>query len=547
MQFLSILLFYTIFYLVGRGIFIFVSKINNFKFEDNYKLFEIEIKYFYTVIALIFLGNFNFLINFFKPITNISTYFFICFFILFNLFKSFNFKKKYDILFSFLILFILSISTFDIGFQYDAGYYHLNFQNWIRSEKIIFGLSNLHTAHALSSINDYLSASFWVNGNFIYLHYQNLIFLTTFYSLLFRYLTGNSKRYKYGSLGVIIFALLDNFGVNGGRNGFLTIQGIGKPDVIFGIVFFLASIYIFFLHRRKSTVHEIIFLYVLVLYSFQLKQFGAVLLIYFFSVLYKLIKEKKLEIKNLLKPLLSLSLILFPWIIKGLILSGCLLFPLEFTCIDFTWYQENTALDYSTETARFNNAFYFDISFFNWLQSWLSVELNNTVAQNFLFSLLVIYISKNLLFKKLRSNNNSLSIEDIVYITLTIIVWIFGSPHPRFLFGFLTFVSFIIFATYENLEFRYIKYKKYLNLIFILFFTISVLLTPRISSYYSAIDQKFNIVRLNEPKVEFYNYYKSWVMPTDGDQCWSNLNCLENYVQIKEKIKSGYKIFTIDN
>ena len=86
-----------------------------------------------------------------------------------------------------------------------------------------------------------------------------------------------------------------------------------------------------------------------------------------------------------------------------------------------------------------------------------------------------------------------------------------------------------------------------LNLIFILFFTVSVVLTPRISSYYSAIDQKFNIVQLSEPKVEFYKYHKSWVLPTDGDQCWSNLNCLENYVQIEEKIKYGYKIFTIDN
>ena len=261
MHFIYFFSFFTYFYFLGRGLLLIISKFFNFyKFNDQEKIIETPIIIFYPLIGVIFFSNYFFIANFFVGLKHPLLFFLISFTLIFNFLEVPKFKQNSKLnLITLFNLFIISISSYDINFQYDAGYYHLNFQNWIRSEKIIFGLSNLHTAHALSSINDYLSASFWVNDNFIYLHYQNLIFLTTFYSLLFRYLTGNSKRYKYGSLGVIIFALLDNFGVNGGRNGFLTIQGIGKPDVIFGIVFFLASIFIFSLRRRKSTVHEIIF------------------------------------------------------------------------------------------------------------------------------------------------------------------------------------------------------------------------------------------------------------------------------------------------
>ena len=33
------------------------------------------------------------------------------------------------------------------------------------------------------------------------------------------------------SLFVLIFGILDNFGIGGGSNGFLEIQMVGKPDI----------------------------------------------------------------------------------------------------------------------------------------------------------------------------------------------------------------------------------------------------------------------------------------------------------------------------
>ena len=40
------------------------------------------------------------------------------------------------------------------------------------------------------------------------------------------------QKYKYSSYFLIIFALLDNFGYNGGRNGFLYVEGVGALIIL---------------------------------------------------------------------------------------------------------------------------------------------------------------------------------------------------------------------------------------------------------------------------------------------------------------------------
>ena len=177
----------------------------------------------------------------------------------------------------FFIIFLLFTPLFITQkYHEDFGYYHLpHIINFI-SEKIIFGLSNVNTAHALSSISDYISASFWLDGNYILLHYVNLIFIGLFYFVMYKYLFGDNNYFKFSAFGVLIFSFLDNFGVNSGRNGFFAIQGIGKPDIIFGVSFFFCCIYIHCFLRKKISNSEILFTYILTIFSFQLKQFGIV-------------------------------------------------------------------------------------------------------------------------------------------------------------------------------------------------------------------------------------------------------------------------------
>ena len=56
---------------------------------------------------------------------------------------------------------ILLISSSDINFHYDAAYYHLNHQNWLRSSNLIIGTVNIFWPFGMSSIYEYISSMLW--------------------------------------------------------------------------------------------------------------------------------------------------------------------------------------------------------------------------------------------------------------------------------------------------------------------------------------------------------------------------------------------------
>ena len=148
---------------------------------------------------------------------------------------------------------LINISIYTANFQYDAGFYHLNYQNWLRNEKIVFGLSNLHAPYGLSSISDFIASIFWVNGNFIILHTIPIIFLASLGSFLFFHLTSKRNTFFYlSSIFLTIYMFLDNFGFNGGLNGFIQISGIIKPDQGFAVLFYFFTLFFIYTLNKKN-------------------------------------------------------------------------------------------------------------------------------------------------------------------------------------------------------------------------------------------------------------------------------------------------------
>ena len=113
------------------------------------------------IFAIIILTFFALLINFFNPISELVSSFFILlgiFIIIRN--RNVFLKKKY-IIFCFLssIIIFLLITSSNV-YRPDAGLYHLPFISILNNEKIIFGLSNLHFRYGHTSILQYTSAIF---------------------------------------------------------------------------------------------------------------------------------------------------------------------------------------------------------------------------------------------------------------------------------------------------------------------------------------------------------------------------------------------------
>ena len=127
-------LFYFYFFLLGRGLILLLNKFNKRTiFDDSSKLFETPILVFYPIIGIFLFSNISFLFHFFFPLKTPSLLILVSILLLMNFFSLPNINSHFLIyLITILNTFILSITSYDINFQYDAGYYHLNYQNWLR-------------------------------------------------------------------------------------------------------------------------------------------------------------------------------------------------------------------------------------------------------------------------------------------------------------------------------------------------------------------------------------------------------------------------------
>lgn len=349
MTYLIFIAFYNFIFFIGRGVFCLLSSMGYVEIKN--KIFNLEIYYLYPLIGLFVIGNLTVLLNFFTAITTLLTFIMLLVLILFNLIKiNFNYEKKF-LISNLMIPLVLSFSTNSVGLHYDAGLYHLQFQNWLKSYKVVENLILANSRFGYASIYDYISSNFWWKENFILLHFQNLVFISAFVSILIHYLFFQENLFlKLSSISIFLYSFLDNFGFRGGRNGFIYIESIGKQDTGFAIIFFL--VFIFIIYSIKYNYYSLNGLFIistLSLFAFQLRLFGVFIIVMFVLYLYK--TSQKFSILQMIKVTYLQITFGILWLIKNMITSGCIIFPVSITCfeqlvpgIDKIVYQQSTSL-----------------------------------------------------------------------------------------------------------------------------------------------------------------------------------------------------------
>ena len=537
MLILQNILFFNFLYFIGRGFFILI---NTFVSKKDYEsFFGLKKELYYVLFSVFIIGNLSFFLNFFIPLENNIVLFLVSIFLIFNFKKRIYFKAKKDIIVQNILLpGILGFSSHDIGFHYDAGLYHLNNQNWIVNEKIIFGLSNIYPPFGFSSLNEYILSSFWLGNNFMNLHFLNVAFLSLFFAFLYNLIfVSQIKFYKFGAIFVVIFGFLDNFGLNGGRNGFLSIQGVGKVDNNFSIIFFLSSIFCLYILKSKNvSTSDFIMISFLVLFLIQLKVYGLIIIFLYLFILFRFIKEQNF--------LILFKFIIFPvsigvlWLLKNILISACFFYPVKITCFkNFSWYSKDID-KLIIDTRDFHNAYTIENNFFNWFKDFFIDGKYAYIYQNYLISFLIILFLYKFLF--ITKNKKSVDSLFLPYIGLSIFTYIFTSPAPRFTSGIMIFSVFYLGSKAQNLNI--INSNKYIGLLFSFIFFSTLVLTPRLEAYF------VGLVSLNSNKVlevPIIDYKKSdgWgVNPSNGDQCWINLECTNENINLKSRSFSGYKI-----
>ena len=542
MHIILFVLFSSYFFLLGRGAILLINKVFKIKLlDDNSKIFETSLIVFYPLLGLIIFGNYMFLVNFFFPINNLLILPTISIMLLCNFYEKINLYSNIKIYaISLINTIILSISSYDINFQYDAGYYHLNYQNWLREFKLVPGLNNLNAAFGTSSIVDYISAPLWLKDNLILLHYITILFLGIFVNFVFYHLIVSRNNYfLFTSFIVIVYGLLDNFGIGGGRNGFFTIHGIIKPDIASRVLFYLNSIFCtYILISKKFNKIDLILLNIFIIFAFQLKISSSLLFIYF---MYVLIKSQKLTFRNLI----FTNLILALWLVKSLLLTSCLLYPVEITCINLPWFNLDAISGIKNVTGEFNNSYLLGNSVTEWFNDWILIEINRTIIYNFFISFFVLTIVKHLLTVKMSESKKGYIVIPIAFVVMNYLIWIVGAAHPRFIYGLFAFTVSLLFLDFQNRKLRF-KINSNINLILLGFGIFTVLLIPRINSYKAFIDDPFKSPSIKPDIVEYIDLRDNWVLPLSGDQCWVNLNCIPYDKNIKKEQFVNYFTYVVN-
>ncbi len=345
--------------------------------------------------------------------------------------------KKNVLLLSLPFIAIAYIISLNAPANYDTGLYHIQSIEWIEAYPVVPGLANLHgrfgfdpnifTFFALTSLSGLFKQAIF-SVNFTVFSVLTGYFISALYSL-----------YKAkGFSGLLVFFLLV----------FLTMiflyDNLSSPTPDFlsiTIPLFILSRVIQLAERKELSLNHFIPIIILSVYILTTKMATIPALLLVVCLCYKY----KAETKKLLVLVPVLALIVLPWLIRNVILSGWLIYPFpSLNLFSFDWQvpvakviAEKAAV---TGWARSPNAGYVaaaKMDFATWFPLWCR---QLTLQGKLLFSAALccpIFIFISQLFRK----NNIGFLKNIVVITsfAGVVFWLFLAPEFRFGQAFIVF------------------------------------------------------------------------------------------------------------
>ncbi len=352
----------------------------------------------------------------------------------------------------------------------DAGLYHLPYISILNNEKIIIGLSNLHFRFGHISIIQYFSA---ISNNIIF-NLNGIVFGSALIasSVIIYFLSVISKKFYnkiydlefYFIFAIILFIF---YKLNRYSN-----YGNDAP-AHFLYYFLILQILIQFKNFDYNKYTNTLLLSVFIFMS---------KLTLSIACLVPLLLLKKKYISHIIKSKKTYFIICFLslWLLKNILTTGCLIYPVINTCVDkFSWTDIKTAkyISYENEAwaknwpdTKINIDHKQYIKDFVWLKDWkknyLPKFLKIIIPYLILLFFLIIYLSFTSNKKKVRMSNKVYLI--FLLLTISLILWFLKFPILRygqsFIISLLALIFGVICCRYEISK----KSKKiFVSLIFI--------------------------------------------------------------------------------
>ncbi len=495
------------------SIIIIINGVIFTKLIFNTKVNEINI-YESGIYGFISIGFISLIINFIFPINKfIGSIFFVSSLIIFLIFF-FNFKKKGELI---IIIFFVTLTSFLLVTSAnvnrpDAGLYHLPYIRILQENKIILGLTNLHFRFGFISTFQYISSiynSFFLKSEFLNIPLASL-FPLFFLFLINKFISSLNKNNASEIISIFSLIIFSLYSFNRYSN-----YGNDVPASIF---FFILVIVILKIEKiNHITVKEFFSISIISIFLVTLKASMAIVILLPIAIF--LLNKNKIKIlKN--RNFFIISSLFLIWILKNILISGCLIFPLKETCFNKIFYfndnitniasnePEAWAKGYPTSNKKLNYKEY--NSNFNWLETWSHNHLSDIFEKVLpLIIFLLLFLSKKIVnisfYKNYRFEiKNDMKITLIVFFSCyCIILWFLKFPLYRFGMSYIsTFIIFIFVKMFISGE-DYLYNKK------VYFWIIGIGLALFYIKNLNRVINNYDLVYNNSPWPKIYSFNDS--------------------------------------
>ena len=294
---------------------------------------------------------------------------------------------------------------------------------------------------------------------------------------------------------------------------------VGKPDVAVGVLYLIVSLFLIYnIYISPPNNLEFKFLLLFLTYLIQVRVISFSLVFLFIPYLLKNYRT--------IKPMLSSKyfvLIIFynvSWLIKNIINSACLFFPLQQSCFtSLSWNVDDILNGVNKSYSNWVYAYKFDSNFFTFLSDWFNAGNNWQQAPNLIISLFFLAVVRLSLFKKEKNIYKYIS----TYILLILFVTLYFTFHIRYSFGLiLLFVSLLSLNLNLRRSFSWLKNS---SVIYLLLIVISVGIPRGYSYSYFLNNLNYYELEIDYKELEFRENQTGYGIITLTNKCYDLYYC----------------------
>ena len=493
--------------ILGYGLFFF--KLLKIRFDSgNFGyagLFGIYILIVYSYLSNLIIAH--------TELHNLAILFFGLILFIFSIKKKYSEYKK-EIIFTLIVFILLFCALFQFKNHDDFSYYHFPYTYYLTQQSFYLGVGHFNHGFRTPSSIFYINSLFYLPFAKFYLFNFFSIFILGFANIIllkkvhnyFKFLKDKNKQLNFVNfLSLLSFIFINIF--------FYRLAEYGTDRAAMILIFLLLIELLNFINLKKIKNSDLFYIYLLGAIIISLKAFYILYIIFIIPLFIFIFKKKKfyLQTFNFLfyNKYCGLFLVLLSFVIGTYFINtGCLVYPLSFTCFDSlswsipiaevqqmnNWY-ELWSKGGATPNLRVENPQEY-IKGFNWVNHWIDIYFFNKVSDFILGTILLIsifllFFRENFFNKKLIKINNHVY---LVYLLLCIlgIEWFYNHPALRY-GGYHIFALMLFIPISIKLNSSEVDFKKYTRITFIL---ISI-------TIFIFISRNINRV-INE--VEFYGY-----------------------------------------